>query len=35
MSGHLVFAAAVNTTDVVIDIGGHFAPVGGSTRIKP
>jgi uncharacterized repeat protein (TIGR03803 family) len=32
LSGHLIFAAASNTTDVVIDTDGHFAPVSGSTR---
>ena len=31
MSGHLPFAVAVNTTDVVIDIDGSLAPVSGST----
>ena len=32
MCGHLLFAAASNTTDVVIDIDGYLAPVSGSTR---
>ena len=31
MSGPLPFAAAVDTTDVVIDIDRYFAPASGST----